>query len=107
MPTLKLPPRRREGSLAAPSTRRASVGRKRAEPDTSTYEGRFARRLNELLEVRDITPADLAVKMGVTTQAVWDWLAGRSTPRMNLWPKLAKALGASSPDDLLPPFPKK
>jgi ribosome-binding protein aMBF1 (putative translation factor) len=88
--------------IAAPSKRRASVGRKRAEPDTSTYEGRFAARLGELLEARGLTPPQLADKLAKDKGVIYHWLAARYLPPLNDWPKLAKILRVEV-SDLLPP----
>lgn len=88
-------------SIAAPPGV-ARVGRKRAEPDTSTYEGEISKRLGFLLRRAKMTPAEFAEALGITEAAVDHWLAGRRTPPINRWPKIAEVLGLSSPRALLP-----
>lgn len=82
---------------------RRGVGRDRAKPDTSTYEGRFAARLGELAKDQGFEPADLAQRLGVSDQVVYDWLAGRKMPAVGRFPALAKMLKCKHPGDILPP----
>lgn len=82
--------------------RRAGVGRKRAEPDQSTYEGRLCARLNALVEARGWTPQEFADKVGVGKSMAYHWLSGRGVPAVNDWPKIAKVLRVEIAE-LLPP----
>ena len=96
--------RRAAGRTRLPGSTPGSrgVGRERAKPDTSTYEGRFAARLGQLVTKRGIDPRDLANTLGVNPAVVYDWLAGRKTPTVARFPALAKALNCKKPGDLLP-----
>lgn len=89
-------------AILAGSKGAARVGRKRAEPDTSTYEGRLCARLGELVEARGLTPPEFADKIDTSKSMVYHWLSGRGTPPVEIWPKLAKVLRVSVAD-LLPP----
>lgn len=78
------------------------MGRERAKPDTSTYEGRFAARLGDFVSKRGIDPRELAKTLGVNQSVVYDWLAGRKLPSIDRFPALAKALGVKKISDLIP-----
>jgi DNA-binding XRE family transcriptional regulator len=78
------------------------LGRKRAEPDTKTYLGRFAVRLDELMKRRKVSVKELADTLGVSETTIYDWLAARKEPNMDRYPALASALGLKKPGDVLP-----
>lgn len=80
------------------------VGRKRTSKppkSLSLPERKFALRLAELVGDRS---GEVAEKVGVTHDAVLKWLAGRSVPSLDKWPKLAAAVGLKDYRDLLPPL---
>lgn len=89
-------------SKIAGSSGASKVGRKRAEPDTSTFAGKLCARLGELVEARGLTPSEFADKVGVAPSMAYHWLSGRGVPHVNLWPKVAKVLRVDVAE-LLPP----
>lgn len=93
----------RQAKLPGPSPVERKVGRDRAKPDTSTYEGRFAARLDELSKAAGFTPPALAERLGLSEQVVYDWLAGRKMPAVGRFPVLAKLFKLKHPGDILPP----
>jgi len=95
--------RRPEARLPGPKPVERKVGRDRAKPDTSTYEGRFAARLDELSKAAGFTPPALAERLGLSEQVVYDWLAGRKMPAVGRFPVLAKLFKLKHPGDILPP----
>lgn len=98
---LKRVPARR--TLEGPKPLRSGqVGRRRSEPDTKTYLGRFAVRLNDRMKRQGISVKELADKLGVSETTVYDWLAARKEPNMDRYPALATALGLKKPGDVLP-----
>ena len=62
--------------------------------------GMFAKRLREL--AGDMTPAELAAKIGCSDDTARKYLTGKRVPDLNSWPKIAKALGLRYWQDLLP-----
>jgi ribosome-binding protein aMBF1 (putative translation factor) len=95
---------RPEATLEGPkSSKGGKVGRDRAKPDTSTYEGRFAARLGDLAKAAGFEPPALAERLGVSEQVVYDWLAGRKMPAVGRFPVLAKLFKLKHPGDILPP----
>ena len=70
--------------------------------DTSTYKGRFAARLKELREKKKLTVDELVEKTGLPRRTLYDWESTKSSPPVELLPKLAEALGVSI-RSLLPP----
>lgn len=94
-------------TIAGSPKRSRSVGRQRKPRAERDYQARFAQRLCDLLKNRDMSAQELADKLHVSPQTVWDWLAGRSVPKLNSWPAIAKALGAKDPNELLPGFTSK
>lgn len=90
-------------AVRSKATKVRKVGRDRAKPDTSTYEGRFAARLDELSKAAGFTPPALAERLGLSEQVVYDWLAGRKMPAVGRFPVLAKLFKLKHPGDILPP----
>lgn len=77
------------------------VGRKRTTKppkSLSAVERKFALRLSALIGDNSV---DVAAKVGVTPDSVRKWCAGRSVPSLDLWPKIAAAVGLSSCRELL------
>ena len=52
-------------------------------------------KLKQLLKTADISGAQLARRVGVTTSAVCSWCTGKTAPSYNKLPDIAKALGVS------------
>lgn len=58
----------------------------------------FVRNLNELMERRDISQADIIRELGVTSAAVSNWCTGKKYPRIDIMQKLADMLGVGLSD---------
>lgn len=54
--------------------------RPRKEIDTTTFSGRFAVRLRELREEKNLTVEELAEKSGVSKRTIFSWEAAERTP---------------------------
>jgi len=76
----------------------------RKEPDTSTYPGRFAVRLRTLREKAELTPGEVADKMGVTLNTIYHWESAHTFPNAEQLLLLSNVLGLKSVGGL---FPKK
>lgn len=81
----------------------AHVGRKRTRPKfkPDTVRKKLCLRLHEL--AGDLTNAEIAERLGLTTDAVSKWFQGDTSPDMDLLPKLAAMLGFDDYRKLLPP----
>lgn len=75
--------------------------RRETTPDESTYRGRLAAAIHARREAIDMPVAELAEKVGVTTQTVYEWERGASAIDWNRLPALAKAL-RTTPRRLIP-----
>lgn len=58
----------------------------------------FVRNLNELMERRDISQADIIRELGVTSAAVSNWCTGKKYPRIDIMQKIADMLGVGLSD---------
>lgn len=77
-----------------------TMGRKPAEPDLSTYRGRFAARLRELRTRKYATQGEFidalqARGLEVKQNTLSGWETGQREPGLDLYPFLADALGVS------------
>lgn len=91
--------------MTATSTVGGSMAPKR-QVDTSTYSGKFAKRLTMLREEAGLTVKKFAAavtKAGypVREPTVYSWEQGRSAPHIDALPAIAKALKLGTVD-LLP-----
>jgi transcriptional regulator with XRE-family HTH domain len=68
----------------------------------STYEGRFAIRLKELREKAKLTAEQAAERMGITEKTVFHWEAGRSSPHVSEFPKIAAVYKLKKTKDIFP-----
>ena len=57
-----------------------------------------AARLHELLAPKELTQASLAKKLGVTREAVRQWMSGETRPRGDMRERLAEELGIPTRD---------
>ena len=92
--------------MPATASKLPTVGRKRVEPDLTTYSGRLAARIRELRDERRLTVQEVADKSGIPLYTLYGYENGRREIPLDLLPALAKALRCKTPDDLLPPFQK-
>jgi len=79
------------------------VGKKRQAvkmPKKPTLRDLFAQRLRKL--AADRTTTELGKQLGVDADTVGKWLRAESLPDLDLWHKLATALGLTDYRDLLP-----
>jgi ribosome-binding protein aMBF1 (putative translation factor) len=87
------------------SQTRATVGRKR-QPQTpeirKTLAGKFGARLSVLADAAGLDADSLGSKIGKSGDTVRLYFAGKASPHINDWPKLAKVLGLANTRDLLP-----
>lgn len=58
----------------------------------------FVKNLNELMERRDISQADIIRELGVTSAAVSNWCTGKKYPRIDIMQRLADMLGVGLSD---------
>lgn len=58
----------------------------------------FVKNLNELMERRDISQADIIRELGVTSAAVSNWCNGKKYPRIDIMQRLADMLGVGLSD---------
>ena len=65
----------------------------RKEPDTRTYNGRFAARLRVLREKAGLTIEDVVESTGIPAQTLYNWENGRRTPPYVTLPILAETFG--------------
>lgn len=70
-----------------------TVGRRRTEPDTSTYSGRIAARLRMLREKAGKTVDEAARAIGVPPLKLYRWEAGSVAVDADAFPALAVAYG--------------
>jgi ribosome-binding protein aMBF1 (putative translation factor) len=80
------------------------VGRKRHDPDTSTYSGRIADRVRSLRESKRLTVEALADKSGIGLKALYAYESGTRTIPPDVYPALARALGCKTAADFFPPL---
>lgn len=78
--------------MGGPSKGR-TVGRKRKEPDTSTYQGRLAARLRMLREKAGKTVPEFSDALGILAKTYYGYETGDRDWPNELTPKAAKALG--------------
>lgn len=74
------------------------VGRKRQPQPPEirrTLAGRFGVRLSYLADGAGLSADELAAKIGKTGDMVRIYYSGRSTPPLDDWPKIARALGVT------------
>lgn len=81
-----------------------TVGRRRVEPDLSTYAGRLAARIRELREAKNLKVHELADKLGVSAARIYAYESGEREIPTDLYPPLAKALGCKTVADFFPPL---
>lgn len=62
------------------------------QSERSELERRFCENLNRIMEIEDISQADLARCVGVTTAATAQWSTGLRVPRMNTIEQIANCL---------------
>jgi transcriptional regulator with XRE-family HTH domain len=74
----------------------------RKEPDTRFYSGRLAVRLRSLREKTELTPEEVAEKMGVSLATVYNWESGYSFPNTEQLLLYANVLGLKSVRTLFP-----
>ncbi len=74
----------------------------RKEPDASTYAGRFAIRLRQLREKAKLTHEQVADQLGLSTVTVYQWESGISSPKIPMFPNIAKIYNLKKAKDLLP-----
>ena len=75
-----------------------AVGRKRQPQPPEirrTLAGRFGARLSALADAARLDADELGSKVGKSGDTIRLYFAGRVVPPLNLWPKLAKAVGVS------------
>jgi len=58
----------------------------------------FVKNLNELMERRGISQADIIRELGVTSAAVSNWCTGKKYPRIDIMQRLADMLGVGLSD---------
>lgn len=80
------------------------AGRRRVDVDTSTYTGKLAARVRQLREDKGFSIEDLADRVGISAQTMYAYEANRRAIDPDLYPKLAKALGAKTLEDFFPPL---
>lgn len=91
-------------SKMARSKELPKVGRKRKPQSKEVAKkltGKFGARLLLLTEQANLDAESLGKKIGKSEVTVNLYFAGKYTPPLNLWPKIATALGVSL-RDLLP-----
>jgi hypothetical protein len=84
------------------------MGRKRAGQPRSvrtTVAGKFGQRLEQLAAAAGLTTAEFSRKAGVTEDAINKYFRGTDVPRLDRWPRIARALGLKNAKDLLPDIP--
>lgn len=84
------------------------MGRKRAGQPRGVRNspaGKFGKHLEQLAIAAGLTTADLAKRAGVTEDAIRKYFRGVDVPRLDRWPRLARALGLKNAKDLLPDLP--
>ncbi len=84
------------------------MGRKRSGQPRSvrkTVAGKFGQRLEQLATAAGLTTAQFARKAGVTEDAIRKYFRGTDVPRLDRWPRIARALGLKNAKDLLPEIP--
>lgn len=87
-----------------PSQKGPKVGRKRQpipKELLKTPSGKFAVRLQGLMEAAGLDAKELGDKIGKSSDTVHVYLAGKAVPHLDDWPKIAKALGLDHYRELL------
>lgn len=80
----------------------------RKEPDTTTYSGRFAKRLRAFREDAGLTAEEMAARItrfagiAVDKFRLYKWESAKAGPPYDLLPAIAKALKLRSVKDLMP-----
>ena len=74
----------------------------RAQPDLSTYAGRFGAHIRTIREKKKLTQQEVAAEIGTQDENLSRWESGKATPRFELIPLLAKALRVKHIKDLFP-----
>ena len=80
------------------------MGRRRIEPDTTSYSRQIAARVRSLRERQGITVAELAAKLRVHEQTVYKWESGQNAVDLDKLPALFRALGCQRLSDFFPPL---
>lgn len=70
-----------------------TVGRKRKEPDTKTYQGRLASRLRTLRERAGKTVPEISKALGIPPKTYYAYESGDRDWPNELTPRIATALG--------------
>ncbi len=81
------------------------AGRKRTGPPKDikkTVAAKFGIHLEQLVNASGMTVAEFAEKIGKSDQAVWGYFRAKSTPHLNDWGRIGKALGLKNVRDLAP-----
>jgi len=94
----------KRGRIAGSPSRNPPVASKERIPvDATAYSGRLAIRVRELREAKGYTVAKLAEKAGISEKAMYAYENGTRGIPVDLFPKLAKSLGASA-GEFFPPL---
>lgn len=72
------------------------------ELDLSTYKGRFGSRLKELRKAAGLSQVELAAALEISQNTVSQWETAISSPTVETFPVLAKALKLEKTKDLFP-----
>jgi transcriptional regulator with XRE-family HTH domain len=76
--------------------------RPRREADLSTYQGRVAARLTELMEKRGWSTQQVADMLGIEAQTYRTYLRGDRAIPIDLFPAIAQAFGYTTAHGWLP-----
>lgn len=72
------------------------------ELDLSTYKARFGLRLKELRKAAGLSQVELAAALEISQNTVSQWETAISSPTVETFPALAKALKLDKVKDLFP-----
>jgi ribosome-binding protein aMBF1 (putative translation factor) len=87
---------------------KVTVGRKREGQPRSvrnTDSGRFGQHLETLVAESGLSVAEFANRIETSVDVVYLYIKGTRIPPFKHWRKVAKALGLSSVNELLPKLP--
>ncbi len=74
----------------------------RAEPDLTTYAGRFGAHIRTIREKLKLTQQDVADAIGTKEENISRWESGKATPRFEFIPLLSKTLRLKHVKELFP-----
>ena len=74
----------------------------RAQPDLTTYKGRFGSHIRTIREKLKLTQQEVADACGVTDVTISNWESGKRFPDAEIIPLLAKTLRRKNIRDLFP-----